>query len=126
MAELLDSNPGLRSRFPTVIEFPDYSTDDLVRILTSIGERQRYELDEDAVAKLRQVLEDAPRGRGFGNARAARNLFEAAVSRHARRVVRLEEPTEEQLTVLVAEDLPDRLGDAASSATDLALGSSGP
>jgi MoxR-like ATPase len=125
MAELLDSNPGLRSRFPTVIEFPDYSTEDLVAIVTSIGERQRYELDEGAVAKLGRVLDDAPRGRGFGNARAARNLFEAAVSRHARRVVRLDEPTEEQLTVLVAEDLPDRLGDAASSASDLALGSDG-
>lgn len=110
MQDLLDANPGLRSRFPTVIEFPDYSTDELVRIVDGIGERQRYELDPEARDRLRRLLDSAPRGRGFGNARAARNVFEHAVGRHARRVMRLEEPpTEADLTTLVAEDLPGEL-----------------
>lgn len=126
MQALLDTNPGLRSRIPTVIEFPDYTTDELVRIVIGIGAKQRYELDEGAVAKLRDVLDAAPRGKGFGNARAARNLFEDAVGRHARRLMRGEQPpSEEALTTLVAADLPDSVPDTVprgsagrTSATD--------
>ncbi|MFZ4517069.1 MAG: AAA family ATPase [Microthrixaceae bacterium] len=106
MQAFLDANPGLRSRFPTVIEFPDYTTDELVRIVRSVGERQRYDLDDGAVAKLRKVLDAAPRGPGFGNARLARNLFEDAVNRHASRIVRSGgEPSDADLTHLTAEDL---------------------
>ncbi len=109
MDHLLSANPGLRSRFPTVIHFPDYSTDELVRIVDSIGERQRYRLTDDARAKLRDVLDATPRGQGFGNARMARNLFEAAINHHASRIMALDaSPTEEDLTTLVAADLPDR------------------
>jgi Holliday junction resolvasome RuvABC ATP-dependent DNA helicase subunit len=108
MQTFLDANPGLRSRFPTVIEFPDYTTEELVRIVCRIGEKQRYELDDGAEAKLRRVIDAAPRGKGFGNARMARNLYEAAVNRHASRVMRLDDPpTEADLTTLVAGDIPD-------------------
>jgi len=114
MENFLNANPGLRSRFPTVIDFPDYTTDELTRIVNSIGDKQRYELTADAETKLRGVLDAAPRGQGFGNARLARNLFEAAINRHAGRVMRLTEPpTEEDLTTLEPEDLPDTAEEAA-------------
>ncbi|MBK9181046.1 MAG: AAA family ATPase [Acidimicrobiales bacterium] len=105
MAEFLDANPGLRSRFPKTIEFPDYTTGELVAIFTSMGERSRYEADEGALVRLRELLDAAPRGKGFGNARLVRNLFEAAVARQARRLVGVEAPTDEQLVTLVADDV---------------------
>ncbi len=114
MQHLLDTNPGLRSRFPTVINFPDYTTDQLVRIVESIGDDQRYELTADARSKLHDVLDAAPRGQGFGNARLARNLFETAINRHAGRVMRQEgAPSDEDLTTLEPTDLPDSAGEAA-------------
>ncbi len=106
MDEFLSTNPGLRSRFPTVIEFPDYSTDEILAIVESMGTAQRYHLDEAGRARFRAVLEKTPRAKGFGNARVGRNLFEAAVNRHASRVVRMEDPSEEDLTTLTAEDVP--------------------
>lgn len=106
MEEFLSANPGLRSRFPTVIDFPDYSTDELLEIVELMCRKQQYELDDGARERIRAALDAAPRTKGFGNARVARNLFEATVSRHASRVRPLEQHTEEDLTVLTAQDVP--------------------
>jgi Cdc6-like AAA superfamily ATPase len=105
MATLLDANPGIRSRFPTTIHFPDYDTDELVRIAESIGERQHYRFDGDGRAALRARLSGEPRGRGFGNGRLARNLYEATVAAHAGRIVDLDDVSDDELTTLVAADV---------------------
>ena len=41
MEELISSNPGLRSRFPKVIHFPDYTTDELLAIIGLDGRQGR-------------------------------------------------------------------------------------
>jgi replication-associated recombination protein RarA len=107
MEAFLSTNPGLRSRFPTVIDFPDYSTEEIVQIVDSIGAKQRYVLDDDARAKLTDVLDATPRTKGFGNARVGRNLYEAAITRHASRVMRMGERSDEVLTTLTADDVAD-------------------
>jgi len=107
MQELLDSNPGLRSRFPKTIDFPDYTNDEIVEIFEGIGEEHHYTCDAEAKAKVKAHVEALERGPSFGNGRVARNLFEAAVARQASRIVELTSPTDEQLVTLVAADIPD-------------------
>jgi Cdc6-like AAA superfamily ATPase len=106
MAALVEANPGMRSRFPKTIHFPDYSDDELVEIVESLGAAGRYTLDDGARAAVRAWLGAQPRDRGFGNGRLARNLFEAAVTNQASRLVALDHPTDDQLTTLTAEDIP--------------------
>lgn len=106
MGDFLDANPGLRSRFPTTIEFPDYSAEELLAIFDSIADAKRYELDDAARAELTRILRDAPRDKGFGNGRFVRNLFEEAVARQASRIVDLASPTEADLITLTVADLP--------------------
>ena len=53
---------------------------------------------------MREVLEGTPRDKGFGNARLVRNLFEAAVNRQASRIMRLESPTDDDLSTLIDDD----------------------
>jgi hypothetical protein len=106
MDELIAANPGLRSRFPKVIHFPDYTTDELLRIIDLTGGKAGYHLDPGARARARIWLDAVPRDRGFGNGRTARNLFEHAVATHATRLAGVEHPTDEQLTTLVADDIP--------------------
>ena len=106
MAELVEANPGMRSRFPRTIHFPDYDDDELVAIVEALGAKGRYALDDGARAAVRAWLAAQPRDRGFGNGRLARNLFEAAVANQATRLVALADPTDEQLTTLMAEDVP--------------------
>ena len=87
MAELLDSNPGLRSRFTKTIVFPDYTNAELVAIFDTLCEAHGYRLDAPAREALDIWFDAQPRGATFGNARLARNAFEAAVTNHANRVV---------------------------------------
>ena len=106
MTAFIESNPGLRSRFPKTIHFPDYTDDELVAIFASMAERNHYRMSEEAAEALRRTLATHERGKGFGNARVVRNLFEQSVANHATRVVDIDDPTDEQLTALVAADIP--------------------
>lgn len=105
MADFIAANPGLSSRFPKTIFFPDYTDDELWSIFASIGEEAGYHPDEGARAKVEAWFASVPRDKGFGNGRLARNLFEDAVARQASRVVGIDDPTDEQLTTLVADDI---------------------
>jgi Holliday junction resolvasome RuvABC ATP-dependent DNA helicase subunit len=105
MGDFVESNPGLRSRFPKTIAFPDYSTDELVGIFVSMAEKSAYRCTPETADHLRRWFEAQPREKGFGNARLARNLFEASVARQASRVVAVTDPTDEELMSLTPEDI---------------------
>ncbi len=105
MTDLIDTNPGLKSRFTRTVNFPDYTEDELVRIFLGLGEKHRYQLSDDALLRVRHFISVEPRTRGFGNARFVRNLFETAVAHQALRVAPLADPSDEQLTTLTANDI---------------------
>ena len=112
MATFVDTNPGLRSRFPKTIEFPDYSTDELLQIFESQAEKGGYEPDEPAVAAVRAWLDAQPRDKGFGNGRLVRNLFEAAIAAQAHRIVteqgtgaEKKRPSDQELVALTPADI---------------------
>lgn len=105
MADFIDANPGLKSRFTRTISFPDYTDDELVAIFLALGEKSQYSCSDDALARVRHFINVEPRTRGFGNARFVRNLFETAVGHQAQRVAPLSDPSDEQLTTLTAADI---------------------
>ena len=102
MAQFISANPGLPSRFPRAIHFPDYSTDELISIFAGMCHRDKYEPAEDVFDGLHRYLSGLPRTREFGNARLVRNLFEAALGRQATRIV---ESGSSELTHLTLADL---------------------
>jgi Cdc6-like AAA superfamily ATPase len=106
MAEFLDANPGLRSRFPKTIFFDDYSDDELLQIFDGMAKKSHYTPTEDARQAVRAYVAARPRDRGFGNARLVRNVFEAAVAAQASRVVELADVSDEALVALEAVDIP--------------------
>jgi SpoVK/Ycf46/Vps4 family AAA+-type ATPase len=105
MADFVAANPGLRSRFPKTIAFPDYSDDELWQIFASLGRKAGYVCTGEAEAVVRAAFAAEPRTKGFGNGRLARNLFEASVANQASRVVAIEDPTDDELQSLTAEDI---------------------
>jgi hypothetical protein len=105
MRQLIETNPGLESRFARTLAFPDYTTDELLAIFASMSGGQEYHLDTGGREALRAVIEVEPRGRGFGNARFVRNVFEQAISMQAVRLAGVAQPTKQQLTTLEAADI---------------------
>jgi stage V sporulation protein K len=107
MHQFLESNPGLRSRFSREIEFPDYDTPELVRIIGSMAADAEYALAADAETAVAAIFETARRAGGFGNGRYARNLFEQAVGRHALRLADADPAALDHaaLTTLTADDI---------------------
>jgi hypothetical protein len=110
MQEFLDSNPGLRSRFNKHVHFDDYDEQQLTRIFKSFCAKADFKLTPEAEAALASVFKvlTASRDETFGNARTARNLFEATVSKQANRLVSLPKVDKEILSTVEAADIPGR------------------
>ena len=107
MQGFLDANPGLRSRFDVVIDFPDYATDELGQIFDLYLQEYELTLTVDARQKVISYVNSLPRGRGFGNGRAMRNFFNEVVRRHAVWATRNGEINAVDLTTITAEVIPD-------------------
>ena len=108
MQKLLDSNPGLQSRFPNKFEFTDFSIEELLEITRRRVREYEYEFTPEAWDKYREVLAQAYQQRDpqtWGNARFIGNLLERIYVMHAKRCVR-EQPTEKGLLrMLTPEDI---------------------
>jgi len=105
MAALVQANPGMHSRFPRTIMFDDYNDQELLEIFGLIAGGQEYHLDDAGETAVLAFFARQDRGHGFGNGRAARNLFEASVSRHAIRMVEIADPTNKDLMMLTGNDI---------------------
>ncbi|NED51154.1 hypothetical protein G3I24_09575, partial [Micromonospora aurantiaca] len=86
MAEFLAANPGLDSRFPKQIHFPDYTDDELITVFGQLAAADGFELAPGTDEVLATMLRRAPRGPSFGNGRLMRNMLDVAVANQADRV----------------------------------------
>ncbi len=106
MEEFLTANSGLRSRFPNLIEFPDYTGEELLLITKSIVKGKGYRLAPACDPLLLSYYETAQKEgdpRTNGNGRMARNKVEEAVLSCSRRSMKLPEEQRE-LDLLLPED----------------------
>ena len=106
MKNFFSSNPGLKSRFNTFIEFEDYNTKELLEILISMCKNNDYDLTEKAKIKLNDFFETELENKkeNFSNGRMVRNVYDDLVMNHARRVVNIENITKEDLLLITDLD----------------------
>ena len=78
MQAFFESNPGLRSRFNTFIEFDDYCTEEMIEILDSMCRANDYRLDNHLKEILKEYFEGVinQKDESFANGRLARNLYD--------------------------------------------------
>ena len=107
MQHFLDKNAGLHSRFANIIEFPDYSTDELMQIAEGFYSGQGYMLSDDGKAALREKIDTARTNKQFGNGRYIRNVFERSLNNQALRLSNENEYTTESLTLITENDIKE-------------------
>lgn len=103
------TNPGLPSRFPIQIDFPDYNIDQLIQISELMAKDRDYYLMPQSIFKLRQHLIQEKMNDlfSFSNARYVRNLIEKAIRYQAVRLLNQYSngiPAKQELMAIKPED----------------------
>jgi probable Rubsico expression protein CbbX len=107
MDKFYESNPGLSSRIANHIDFPDYTTPELVQIAKLMLQDQQYRLTPDAEIALVTYIEKRKEKPLFANARSVKNALDRARMRQANRIFdsRGQVLTKKELVNLEASDL---------------------
>lgn len=107
MKIFFESNPGLKSRFNTFIEFPDYTAFELMEILYNMCLKNDYMLTHTAKEKLQDILiaKVAYKNDEFANGRLVRNIYDDIIMNQARRLINVDNPTKGELMQILDEDV---------------------
>ena len=108
MQKLLETNPGLQSRFPNKFEFQDFSVDELLEITQTRIRDYEYSFTEQAWEKYRGMLNQAYLVRDpqtWGNARFVANQLERIYMQHATRCVMQKPEDKQEWRQLTPEDI---------------------
>lgn len=107
MQELMELNPGLKSRIKFLIEFPDYNDDELMAIFMLLCKKEGYMIEKSAQEKLKEIFkkEYLIRDKHFGNGRLARKYYEKIKMNQASRIIKEEIDDKIQIMNIKKEDL---------------------
>lgn len=113
MENFLRLNPGLPSRFPMIVDFPNYTVEQLLQMLKEMAWQRDYDIRNDAVPYVKEILEVAKEYQQdrFSNGRFNRNLLEKAIRVQAVRLLKEGNYHKEALLTLVKDDFSKAFND---------------
>lgn len=120
MDAFLGKNPGMRSRISSVIDFPDYTPDELMEIADFASNKRDIELSEDVKVFLNKRIVEVYRNRDehFGNARFINGIVEECKQNMALRLMKqgnIEELEKDNLMTISLEDVEKVFGISTSA-----------
>ena len=129
--KFMDANPGLASRFPGEIQFPNYSPSECVEIFRKVAEGQSYRLRDEApddgadgssqtasdmLEELFGILLDQE---NFGNARTVKVILGQVIGNLVSRIQSKTDPTDDDYQDILKEDIEPVLNQARRNANQL-------
>ncbi len=112
MKELLNLNPGLKSRINITLEFPDYTEEELVQIAEKVAKDSNYDITPDGIKAFKMLISKKKVDTKFGNAREVRNILREAIDRKAENFAENKDATD--FTKLTSKDFGVELSDEAT------------
>lgn len=85
MEKMFELNPGFKSRVNRYIDFPNYSREEIKEIVIFLSEKAKYSIDENALAKIVDIVMSKSNESNFANAREARNVLDSIIDIQALR-----------------------------------------
>jgi hypothetical protein len=110
METLLDSNPGLRSRFDTTLSFANYAPQELLQMLVRQVSEEGYEFTKSALADVAFKFVQETQAGNVLNARSVRILANELVAQHAMTLMSVSSPTETQIKTITSLSVPEAWG----------------
>ena len=112
MNRMLEANPGMKSRFPYILQFDDYPPEQLMQIGKKVLEEEHYTMTKEAERKLaKYVIEEYDhKDEHFGNGRFITRLITANIipSLSQRLLTKpIDQISLEELTTIEECDIPD-------------------
>lgn len=108
MDQFLKLNPGLHSRFPLVIDFPDYTINQLMEIGQKMLEEREYTWSHEAEKKIREHLfwvKTELAHSSFSNGRYMRNVIEKSIRTQSMRLLMQNNYDRHELMTIRSNDL---------------------
>jgi len=108
MDHFLSLNPGLYSRFPLVIDFPDYTVEQLMQIAKQMMAEREYSFSRDAEWKLKDhlvTIKNETNPTSFSNGRYIRNIIEKSIRSQAMRLLVNDEYGRNDLMTIRTQDV---------------------
>ena len=79
MLKMLSTNPGFKSRIQFILDFPNYSRDELQEIAKNMLQQRNYVIGEAALSKLLDITDIRRKDPNFANARELRNILDQVI-----------------------------------------------
>ena len=112
MERMLEANPGMKSRFPYIFHFDDYTPKELMQIGKIVLEREQYKMTPEAEKKLAKYIihEYDHKDEHFGNGRFVTRLITTHIIpslSHRLLAKPVEKITIDEMKTIEACDVPD-------------------
>lgn len=112
MMKMLEANPGMKSRFPYIFNFEDYTPEQLMQIGKAVLDKENYKMTQEAERKLAKYVinEYDHKDEHFGNGRFITRLITSHIIpsvSHRLLMKPFDEITVEEMTTIEACDIPE-------------------
>ena len=99
MKTFLDSNSGIASRIGYTFDFPDYSTEELVKIFELKMTNMGFEIENNVESQIKNICEYFAKRKDFGNGRFIDKLIQEIIIKHSNN-------DSMELAKITVEDIP--------------------
>ncbi len=79
MLQMLSTNPGFKSRIQFMLDFPNYSRDELKSITELMLKERKYTMGDAAMSRILDITDIRRKDPNFANAREIRNILDQVI-----------------------------------------------